>query len=184
MSIEIKEELFTRYYNEEGKQHREDGPAVISSWGDEYWWINGKLHREGGPAIIFSNGRKEWWINGKLHREGGPAIETEITKHWYINGLLHREDGPAVITDSVNMWYMNNELHRLNNPAIVYHSHKEESWYLFGLYYTRKKYFRIKRIIYKFINKVRKRLRDKLEVKLGSVGLDRYVINNISVFAY
>jgi hypothetical protein len=179
-----EDNLFIRYYNEEGQHHREDGPAVTTSWGDEYWWINGKLHREGGPAISFNDGRKEWWINGKLHREDGPAIESETTKNWYINGNLHREDGPAVITNSINMWYINNELHRLNNPAIVYQNHKEESWYLFGVYYTRKKYFIIKRIVYKFIKKIRSRLRENTKMNLRSVGLNQDVVNIISEFAY
>jgi hypothetical protein len=47
-----------------GLLHREDGPAVINSEGDQEWYINGKRHREDGPAIIAFNGKKqEWWIN-------------------------------------------------------------------------------------------------------------------------
>lgn len=53
-----------KWYNEEGKLHREDGPAVEYSYGTKYWYQNGKLHREDGPAIEHSNGVKEWFFNG------------------------------------------------------------------------------------------------------------------------
>ena len=45
-------------------RHRNNGPAVIWSFGDQEWWVNGKLHRLDGPAIIWSNGDQEWWVNG------------------------------------------------------------------------------------------------------------------------
>ena len=43
--------------------HREDGPAVIWSFGKQEWWVKGKRHREDGPAVIWPNGDQEWWIN-------------------------------------------------------------------------------------------------------------------------
>ena len=54
------------YLNEEGKLHREDGPALI--WGNgssQAWYQNGILHREDGPAIIYADGVQEWYLNGK-----------------------------------------------------------------------------------------------------------------------
>ena len=30
------------WFNEDGKRHREDGPAVILSDGTEEWWLNNK----------------------------------------------------------------------------------------------------------------------------------------------
>ena len=44
----------------------------------EAWYQNGKLHREDGPAKIVyrTDGSVEielWYQNGKLHREDGPA---------------------------------------------------------------------------------------------------------------
>jgi hypothetical protein len=35
----------------------------------EYYNEDGKLHREDGPAAEYGDGTKEWWINGKRHRE-------------------------------------------------------------------------------------------------------------------
>ena len=53
------------WYNENGRYHREDGPAIeYASW-IKAWLINGNLHREDGPAYEGANGYKEYWINGK-----------------------------------------------------------------------------------------------------------------------
>jgi hypothetical protein len=54
-----------RYYDENGYLHREDGPAVIFSDGEQAWFYHGKRHREDGPAIEFPNGIKFWYYNGK-----------------------------------------------------------------------------------------------------------------------
>ena len=35
----------TTYYNEDGKTHREDGPAVEFPNGNKLWFQNGELHR-------------------------------------------------------------------------------------------------------------------------------------------
>src|SRR5690606_9557855 len=77
--------------------------------GDKKWHQNGKLHREDGPACEYSHGTKKWYKNGKLHREDGPASEhVSGDKFWYQNGKLHREDGPAVeYTNGDKFWYLN-----------------------------------------------------------------------------
>ena len=76
-----------RWYNENGKRYREDGPAVEYSTGEKSWYLNDKLHREDGPAIEYANGYKAWYLNGKRHREDGPAVEySDGTKYWFING--------------------------------------------------------------------------------------------------
>jgi hypothetical protein len=79
--------------------------------GDKHWYLNGKQHREDGPAIENSDGGKSWWLNGKLHREDGPAIEhANGTKYWYLNGKIHREDGPArEHSNGDKSWYLNGE---------------------------------------------------------------------------
>lgn len=51
--------------NEQGQLHREDGPALIKTNGDQFWWLNGKLHRTDGPAAIWADGARAWWLNGK-----------------------------------------------------------------------------------------------------------------------
>ena len=76
-----------RYYNAEGKYHREDGPAVEYDNGDKFWYINGKLHREDGPTLELVNGNKSWYLNDHLHREDGPALElVNGDKSWWLDG--------------------------------------------------------------------------------------------------
>ena len=43
--------------------------------GSKYWYQNDKLHRLDGPAVEHINGFKQWLQNGKFHRLDGPAIE-------------------------------------------------------------------------------------------------------------
>ena len=57
------------WYNEQGKLHREDGPAIKWWNGDKAWWSHGKLHREDGPAVEWANGDKEWYLNDKEYTE-------------------------------------------------------------------------------------------------------------------
>jgi hypothetical protein len=60
--------------------------------GSKFWYQNGKHHREDGPAIEWDDGSKFWYINGNCHREDGPAIElANGTKFWYINGVQYTE---------------------------------------------------------------------------------------------
>ena len=102
------------WFNQDGKRHREDGPAVEYANGGKEWFLNGKLHREDGPAWEDADGSKFWYLNGKLHREDGPAIErTNGAKVWYLNGKYHREDGPAIeFANGDKHWYLNGKLHR------------------------------------------------------------------------
>lgn len=56
---------YTRWYNEDNAIHKEDGPAMISSDGREYWYIDGLLHREDGPAVTYPDGYQVWCVFGK-----------------------------------------------------------------------------------------------------------------------
>jgi hypothetical protein len=50
---------------------------------------DGRVHREGGPAIIYLNGVLEWRQHGRLHRKDGPAlIYPDGQKYWYRNGQV------------------------------------------------------------------------------------------------
>ena len=70
---------------------------------NKFWFQNGKSHRTDGPAIELKDGTKLWYKTGKLHRENGPAVEyPNGTKLWYFNNRLHREDGPAVVDANGN----------------------------------------------------------------------------------
>ena len=77
------------------------------------WYYNSanQLHRECGPAITDTNGNQWWYQNNLLHRVDGPAVECTgggVGRYWYQNGLLHREDGPAIIfEDGDKRWYIN-----------------------------------------------------------------------------
>ena len=73
-----------------GKRHREDGPACEWADGTKYWYKEGQYHREDGPAIEYKDGTKEWYLNGKLHREDGPAVIYNTgSEYWYLNGAKY-----------------------------------------------------------------------------------------------
>jgi hypothetical protein len=142
-----KNENFIKYYNY-GKLHSNEGPAVIYSNGDKYWYQYGKIHRENdlpaieyssgekrwfkygilhrdeekGPAIIFSEKEYEFYHMGIVHRKNGPAVIREYKKAWMVEGLYHRDEreGPAITYENGDfMYYFKGELHRSNNqPAI------------------------------------------------------------------
>jgi hypothetical protein len=82
-------------------------PSGAVEWRDE----EGRLHREDGPAIIHANGSYKWYRHGVRHREGGPAcVYVNGTEKWYLNGLRHREDGPAAIyPDGRELWFIEGE---------------------------------------------------------------------------
>lgn len=83
----------TRWFNEAGQYHREDGPAIEWANGDKIWYLNGQRHREDGPAVEEADGDKSWWLNGKRHREDGPATEwNNGTKEWWLNGQRLTEE--------------------------------------------------------------------------------------------
>jgi hypothetical protein len=56
----------TEYRNGVGDLHNEDGPAVVTTWG-EIWCQFGRKHRRGAPAVVNWNGTCEWWIDGERH---------------------------------------------------------------------------------------------------------------------
>ena len=39
---------------------------IIYSNGTKAWYQNGKFHREDGPAIEYADGRKYWYQNGRF----------------------------------------------------------------------------------------------------------------------
>jgi hypothetical protein len=96
--------------DEDGRPHREDGPAVEWATGTKYWFFHGQRHRKDGPAIEWENGDREWYYRGKLHRIGGPASYfVGSSEQWWVHGKVHRTDGPAVICDTLlagNNWCM------------------------------------------------------------------------------
>ena len=61
--------------------------------GDKYWYQNDKLHRLDGPAVEWGNGTKIWYQNDKLHRLDGPAVEWgNGDKEYWIEGKEYSYD--------------------------------------------------------------------------------------------
>ena len=59
----------------------------VDTNGDKYWHQDGKLHRTDGPAIEYADGTKSWYQDDKLHRTDGPAIEfASGDESWFIKG--------------------------------------------------------------------------------------------------
>jgi hypothetical protein len=52
----------TVWKNEQGKLHREDGPAIEYDNGHKSWWINNMCHRLDGPARIWTGGYNQWIV--------------------------------------------------------------------------------------------------------------------------
>ncbi len=51
---------------------------------DKEWFKNGKQHREDGPALELISGQKHWYKEGLWHREDGPAVEyADGSEDWY-----------------------------------------------------------------------------------------------------
>jgi len=98
-------------YKIEKLPNGEYAQTIEKANGDKYWYQNGKLHRENGPAVEKTNGDKHWFLNAKRHREDGPAIEyADGEKQWWLNNKQHREDGPAVIRANGNKsWWLNDK---------------------------------------------------------------------------
>ena len=85
---DIDEHGAKRWYNANGRLHRDDGPAVIYASGTKDWYQHGYMHRDNGPAYEGVSGSKAWYQHGKLHRTDGPAIEhANGTKSWWLNDV-------------------------------------------------------------------------------------------------
>jgi len=196
MTTRIFKQLDTTFYRVNGVNHREDGPAVINSYMEE-WWINGqrhredgpaivsiggsvsyyvrgKLHRKDGPAIILTNGLQEWWEDGRRHRVDGPASVFGENKEWWVNGELHRTDGPAIVGPSRSEWYEKGKLHRLDGPAVQFHHSDINVWYLDGVRYTEEE----------FVN-AKKMLKDEIvDILYNDVKMCKDIAQYISCFVY
>ena len=174
--------------NDKGELHNRLGPAVIidDPIGDyKMWYINGKQHREDGPAVEWGHGEKQYWLDdvrysyedwkkevehrknlATIHKKGSEqsglnlgALNEKKEKHGYVTpdgestlrvdingtkiwrnkqGQLHRRGGPAVeFTSGEKNWYVNGEPHRLDGPAIEWPD-GNKLWYIDGVNYSYK----------------------------------------------
>ena len=62
---ELLEDGTIRYYDDWDRLHRDDGPAIIGTEGEESWYKHGQLHREDGPALILSGGFLVYYKDGE-----------------------------------------------------------------------------------------------------------------------
>ncbi len=72
--------------DENGYFHREDGPAVVTHDGSEYWYKHGERHRKDGPAIWHPSGKTSYWVNGRKLDSESPLIK-------YIKEKERRKNG-------------------------------------------------------------------------------------------
>ena len=71
----------------------------INQMGTKRWFDEeGKLHNENGPAVIYTNGLKVYYWHGKKHRLNGPAVIPRIKKYsdWFIDDKYYPEDSTLV----------------------------------------------------------------------------------------
>ena len=151
-------QLKSKTWYQDGKEHREDGPASVSYYENgnknyEVWYRNGNIHREDGPSAVsyYENGNikdEVWYRDGKKHKEGEPAwveyYENGNKKYeeWYRDGKRHREGGPAWVEYYENSnkkdekWYQDSKEHREDGPAHVSYyengNKNYEVWYRYG----------------------------------------------------
>ena len=82
--------------DEQGRLHREDGPALIHANGSEKWYLNGVRHRDDGPACVYVNGTEKWYRHGRRHRDDGPAASyPDGRRIWFVDGVKVREERVA-----------------------------------------------------------------------------------------
>jgi hypothetical protein len=85
---EVDDLGITRYYDNDGRLHRDSGPAVIHPDGTHSWYRHGVRHRDDGPAVTWADGGEYWISNGKLQRLDGPAItRADGVARWYRDGV-------------------------------------------------------------------------------------------------
>jgi hypothetical protein len=140
------------------------GRGRLSIYGPaELWLQDGKLHREDGPAVIetYEGSEEEARRRGVYDSKATYSIEPGrlYREVWIQNGKLHREDAPAVIVHGPRIWYFgessnhdfisngatgqspgtcyyrHGKLHREDGPAAVSPLQKRQRYYLDGKKY-------------------------------------------------
>ena len=119
----------------------EEYTVKVNQYGNKYWYQNDKLHRLDGPAVEYADGGTEWYQNDMRHRLDGPACEyASGDKFWYQNDKLHRLDGPAFEeANGSKSWCQNGKLHRLDGPAIE-DADGYKAWYIEGKQLTEEEF--------------------------------------------
>jgi hypothetical protein len=82
---------------------------VIDSDGTENWYDDyGKYHKEDGPAIIYVNGDISWYKHGEYHRLDGPAIIWHVhgTNYNYYAFLKYKLLNPNTNLQQMQGWFI------------------------------------------------------------------------------
>jgi hypothetical protein len=74
-----------QWFNEDGKLHREGGPAIKRANGILKWFRNGLLHNEDGPAVVLTQKYQDWYYKQYGSRPDG-------TRQWYLSGVRLTEE--------------------------------------------------------------------------------------------
>ena len=61
-----------QWIDDEGRAHREDGPAEVWKDGTQWWLRHGWAHFAYGPADLWSRGTLAWYEDKKLLRGREP----------------------------------------------------------------------------------------------------------------
>ena len=61
-----------RWYDDEWRSHREDGPASVHAHGSQYWYRHSWAHFAYGPSILNVDGTVRWYEDRQLLRERYP----------------------------------------------------------------------------------------------------------------
>jgi hypothetical protein len=80
--MEINDEGTIKFYDEERRLHRLDGPAIEWLDGTRMWCEHGLFHRLDGPAIEFFDGSKEWFVKGNLIGRSMSGFTDEDFTKW------------------------------------------------------------------------------------------------------
>jgi hypothetical protein len=83
----------------------------IDADGNEYWYDDtGRFHRDNAPAIIIIGNCKQWFSHDLVHRSDGPAIEYDNGDYsYYQYNQFHRLDGPAIKRGNSYYWIIKGE---------------------------------------------------------------------------
>jgi hypothetical protein len=82
-----------REHYQEGRLHREDGPACIFPDGTQMWYVHGELSREDGPAIVCGNGYTFWALNGRLVDREDVLDTPDKVEQYILNQTIERLSG-------------------------------------------------------------------------------------------
>jgi len=169
----LKEDDTLAYYSSNINEIRETSHFIQDDDDNIFWYKYGFLHRDNDKPAVIGSTFVEWWVDGKRHRDNDkPAVifkedkQNGNNREYWFRGELHRENGPAVIRDRYCIEYFYyGKRHCLTGAALMIIGIKGDiiisRFYINGVEFNRIKFYRLKRLILKFINKLKEKRRRK-----------------------